>query len=208
MNKDEKTITVKELSKVLNVSDKHVRETIKKIMPDKLENGKTTYLNEKEATAIKLEMSRNPYLNQLVEVKTDLEKELIIMQALRFQQEKITSLKEENESLIFQIEEQKPAVEFSELVRDSKNGIIVREFCKLLTPPVGQNKFYAWLRNQKIIMPNSTEPYQEYIDRGYFARRETTYKNSDDESIVSFTTLITGKGQQYLTKKWKAKAVA
>jgi len=104
-----------------------------------------------------------------------------------------------------QVEESKPSVEFADAVRESKNGILVREFAKVLSSSiktVGEKKLYHWMREKGIIQPCSTEPYQRFIDNGIFVRRETTYTNSKGEKFSSFTTLITGKGQQYLTELW------
>jgi phage antirepressor YoqD-like protein len=92
-------ITVKELSEVLDVTPKHVRETLRKLYPEKMTNGKETWLNELEVTAIKLEMQKNPYLNQLVQVKTNLEKAMLIKQAMSFQDEIIQQLTADNERM-------------------------------------------------------------------------------------------------------------
>ena len=50
-------------------------------------------------------------------------------------------------------------------------------------------------------MPNN-EPYQKYVDSGYFEIRQGTYKTSYGEK--SYTqTLITGKGQIYFCEKMR-----
>lgn len=100
------------------------------------------------------------------------------------------------------LEEQKPLVEFAQAVRDSKEGILIRDMAKALNPPTGEKRLYLWLRNNKMIMPYSTEPYQPFIDRGIFSRRENVYDGADGDKHISFTTLITGKGQQYIQQKW------
>lgn len=100
------------------------------------------------------------------------------------------------------LEEQKPLVEFAQAVHDSKEGILIRDMAKALNPPTGEKRLYSWLRNNKMIMPYSTEPYQPFIDRGIFSRRENVYDGADGDKHISFTTLITGKGQQYIQQKW------
>lgn len=42
---------------------------------------------------------------------------------------------------------------------------------------------------------------QEFVDRGYFATRESTF-DSNGEKRISFTPLITGKGQQWLVERF------
>lgn len=52
-------ITIKKLAKQLKVSDKSIRNIIKQYFPNKLENGKTTFLNEKEVSVILKEYKTN-----------------------------------------------------------------------------------------------------------------------------------------------------
>jgi len=101
------------------------------------------------------------------------------------------------------LEEQKPLVEFAEAVRESKEGVLVREFVKNLNPTTGEKRFYEWLREQKIIMPGKTEPYQTYIDMGIFEMKPNPWTDNNGEKHVGFTTTVTGKGQIYLEKKWR-----
>ncbi|MNH20910.1 Phage antirepressor protein KilAC domain protein [compost metagenome] len=49
-------------------------------------------------------------------------------------------------------------------------------------------------------------PFQEYMDRGYFTVRETPVLTNHGIQI-SFTTQITGKGQQWLMGKLSASGV-
>ncbi|HAX5481504.1 TPA: phage antirepressor KilAC domain-containing protein, partial [Escherichia coli O157] len=43
-------------------------------------------------------------------------------------------------------------------------------------------------------------PMQEYMDRGYFTVKETAV-NTNHGIQISFTTKITGRGKQWLTRK-------
>jgi hypothetical protein len=76
MNKQlatEKMVTAREFSKLTGYSLRAVQETIKKLYPEKVKNGKTTYLNEYEITIVKQEMEAHHNLAGTCEVKTDLE---------------------------------------------------------------------------------------------------------------------------------------
>ena len=76
------------------LNSKTIRKYIADLFPNKMTNGIATLLDEKEVTAVKLELEKNPHLNQSVQLpKTDLEKELIIQQAMSFQAEKIKLFK-------------------------------------------------------------------------------------------------------------------
>ena len=66
---------------------------------------------------------------------------------------------------------------------------------------LGRNKLFQWLKDNKILMSNNM-PYQRYIERGYFKCVESTYNQGDIKRIYT-KTMITPKGQDYLTKKLK-----
>jgi len=95
-----------------------------------------------------------------------------------------------------------PKAAFHDQVADTTNCIDIARFAKLLG--TGEIRFFAWLRNEGILMANNV-PYQRYIDEGYFKVREKTYspKNVDNPERMSYTqTAVTGKGQTYLQKRW------
>jgi len=58
----EKTMTVKEVAKILNVTPKTIRKYVKIFFPDLMEHGKHTYLNEYHVTVVKMDMQRNQHL--------------------------------------------------------------------------------------------------------------------------------------------------
>jgi prophage antirepressor-like protein len=69
------------------------------------------------------------------------------------------------------IEKQKPLVEFAETCLSSSDSILIRELAKIASKQgikIGQNRLYKKLREWKMILPNSTEPYQDKIDAGFF----------------------------------------
>jgi anti-repressor protein len=100
------------------------------------------------------------------------------------------------------IAEQKPAVEFTLQVKNSINSVSVSDFAKVLG--TGEIRLYTWLREQGFLQfKPKNRPYQNFINDGYFKVIEKTYPDqSTGETRSYFQTLITGKGQIYLTKKW------
>lgn len=101
-----------------------------------------------------------------------------------------------------QLEEQKPLVQFANKVAGSSDCIDVGTFAKLIKDEgikLGRNKLFEKLREMKILMKNN-QPYQAYVDREYFIIKEFTYNTSYGEKIQT-KTLITGKGQIWLTEK-------
>ena len=74
--------------------------------------------------------------------------------------------------------------------------------------PVGRNKLYGWLKGKGVLMANNL-PYQRYIDRGYFAVKESVFE-VDGMKKTYQQTLVTGKGQRFvinLLKKYYGKEV-
>ncbi len=47
------------------------------------------------------------------------------------------------------------------------------------------------------------QPYQQYVDAGYFKVNEYTYTDFLGQTKTNRQTLVTGKGQLYITKKVK-----
>lgn len=105
----------------------------------------------------------------------------------------------EIETLTRQIAENKPKVEFADQVADSSTLIDMNALAKLAEHngfPIGRNRLFKWLRFKRILMPSNI-PYQEFIERGIFEIRESTY-TVHGETRLSYKTLVTGKGQIYI----------
>ena len=80
----EKTMTVKELAEVMQVSESFIRENVKIMFPEIVRNGIETRLNEYQATELKRKMELNPYLTQVGKVKTDLEMALQLTESANY----------------------------------------------------------------------------------------------------------------------------
>lgn len=107
-----------------------------------------------------------------------------------------TQLKEERNKRI-------QAEKFSKQISISENSLLVREVAKIACKEnivIGEKRLWDKLRWWGLIFKNSTEPMQEYIDRGYFEVVEgakDTYKGT----FTYRTTRVTGKGQVYIIKR-------
>ena len=116
----------------------------------------------------------------------------------KYKEEKQKRLEAEN-----RLKEQEPLVLFAGTCLKSKDNILVRELAKIAKDKsieIGEKRLYQKLREWKIIMPDSTEPYQEYIDRGYFVVEEKPV-NTPYGVILSKTTKVTPKGQVYIIER-------
>lgn len=106
----------------------------------------------------------------------------------------------ENERLLAQTQKNAPLVEFAENVAHSVNSISVNEFAKILgIKDFGEKKLFAWLRKNDFLNAFN-QPYQKYVNLGLFELKEGTY--ATQKGLNTYTqTLITGKGQIYLSEK-------
>ena len=104
--------------------------------------------------------------------------------------------------LLQQIEEDKPLVDFANQVSDTTSLIDMNQMAKLLKDeniPIGRNRLFEILR-QKEILRNNNEPYQRYIESGYFKVKEGTYETPYGTKAY-VKTFVTGKGQIWITEK-------
>lgn len=127
--------------------------------------------------------------------------ELIMAKALQVAQSVIVRKTAELERAKQTIATQAPAVEFAARVAGVEKGVVLGNFAR--TIGIGQNTLFKHLRSMRVLMEGGNRhnlPLQEYIDRGYFTVRESTYE-TNGETRLSFTPLITGKGQQWLSGK-------
>ncbi len=80
--------------------------------------------------------------------------------------------------------------------------VLIREFVKSNDMvDLGEKKFFKWLHEQKIIFSERNEPYQSYVNAGYF-----TFKPSDIEinGRYRFTLRVTPRGRVWLAAKYMA----
>ena len=105
------------------------------------------------------------------------------------------------------IELDAPKVEFAETIQASSKSIKIGDYVKVISKTegfvIGRNNFFKWLRYERIL-DNRNMPMQRYVDCGWFEVRESTYENKNTNGPqVSFTTLITGKGQVAVLNRFK-----
>lgn len=101
----------------------------------------------------------------------------------------------ENERLLEQAKEDAPKVECYNALMGAEGLISIGDFGKL----VGVKHIFKRLREMGILM-ESNLPYAEYLRRGYFEVRESTY-SVGDRARVHLKSMVTPKGQAYLEKR-------
>lgn len=109
-------------------------------------------------------------------------------------------LEEEKERLVLENSEMRPKAEFYDDVAGSKDAISIGEVAKVLgIKGIGRNNLFKLLRDKKILQSNN-QPYQEYIDRGYFRVIEQRWTTANGDTKISIKTLVYQKGLDYIRK--------
>ncbi|BBS17697.1 phage antirepressor KilAC domain-containing protein [Aeromonas caviae] len=96
---------------------------------------------------------------------------------------------------------QAPKVEFADRVAGDDKGVNIGNYARAVG--LGQNVLFRALRDHRILMSGGNRhnlPFQDYIERGYFTVKEGT-RTHNDETVPTFTPMVTGKGQQWLTRR-------
>ena len=110
-----------------------------------------------------------------------------------------------------QVEELKPKALFADAVAASKTSILIGELAKLLNQngvEIGGTRLFAWMRENGYLIKRKGQdwntPTQRAMDMDLFEIKERTHSNPDGSIIISRTTKVTGKGQQYFINKFLA----
>lgn len=105
------------------------------------------------------------------------------------------------------IEEQKPKVVFAESITGCSTNILIRDLAKLIQQNgynIGEKRLYQWLRDNGYLCTsgqNYNKPMQRYVEQGLFFIKEGSH-SENGVLKANFTTLTTGKGQQYFINKF------
>lgn len=110
-----------------------------------------------------------------------------------------------------QVEELKPKALFADAVAASKTSILMGELAKLMNQngvKIGGTRLFAWMRENGYLIKRKGQdwntPTQRAMEMGLFEIKERTHSNPDGSIIISRTTKVTGKGQQYFINKFLA----
>ena len=124
-------------------------------------------------------------------------------QGLLAAQQLLSEKNKQVEHLTATIEQQKPKVIFADAVSASKSSILIGDLAKLIRQngvEVGQKRLFEWLRNNGWLMKSGNSknmPTQRGMEMKLFEVKEGSYVDSNGVNVVTKTTKVTGKGQQY-----------
>ena len=98
-----------------------------------------------------------------------------------------------------EIEVMQPKADFYDAVADSESLFSMAQVAKVLDMGIGRNKLFKKLRDWGVL-DSRNNPYQRYVDAGYFKLVETHYMVNEN-SVVSETTYVKQKGVDFIRKK-------
>lgn len=92
---------------------------------------------------------------------------------------------------------------YAELMQGVEDATLIGTFAKVLTSngiKIGRNNLFKWLRVHGYVGPNN-EAYQHLVEDGYFKLKPYTITYPNGETRISYTTLITPKGQEKVLRE-------
>jgi phage antirepressor YoqD-like protein len=197
----DKRMTVKELSNALGVSERVVQLEIKRQFPGIVQNGKTTYIDEVQSVAIKVALQRHHNLEGTFEqAESELEMMMLDMKLTEWKSRRIAELSKQVDQQKIQIAELEPKADFYDAVTGSNDTIEIGEVAKVLAVKgLGRNNLFQVLREKGVLMQNN-QPYQKYVDCGYFRTIESKYTKPDGTTHINIKTVVYQKGVDFIRK--------
>ncbi|MDW2262023.1 phage antirepressor KilAC domain-containing protein [Vibrio sp. 1557] len=132
-----------------------------------------------------------------LEKQTQLQVPQSFAEALQLAANQAKELEEKNQALAIAA----PKAEFADAIAGADKGVKLGQFAK--TVGLGPVTIFRVLRELKIFMSRGDSynlPYQDYVERSYFTVKQGTYE-TNSQTRISHTALITGKGEIWLRKK-------
>ena len=117
-------------------------------------------------------------------------------------------LQSENAQLRLENQQMKPKALFADAVSTSNTSILIGQLAKIMKQngvDIGQNRLFTWMRENGYLGKrgqNYNRPTQMAMNMGLLEVKERTVNNPDGSVRITFTTMVTGKGQQYFINKF------
>ena len=158
-------------------------------------------------------IQRTPEGKAVRQYLLDLEKawnspDQVMSRALKMADRTINNLKETNAKLLEDTVRMKPKEIFADAVSASHTSILIGALAKIISQngvQIGQNRLFAWMRENGYLITRRGADYnmptQKSMEMKLFEVRERTVNKPDGSAMITRTTLITGKGQQYFINK-------
>lgn len=142
------------------------------------------------------------------ETMTDAE---IMSKALLIAKQTIDNREQRIHSLELETERMKPKEIFADAVSTSNSSILIGDLAKILHGngiKIGRGRLFAWMREHGFLIKQKGTSYnmptQRAMELGLFRVKEGSYVDGKGNNIITKTTKVTGKGQQYFINKFLA----
>lgn len=187
---NEKTMTIKEVSKALGVSEKTVTRHARKM--GFTSNGIKTLLNGKQCTAIKnaVAFSGRNDLDNVVLAKnttTETEENEIVMRAVAILKRNRDEYKRRAEIAETKCIELQPKADYADKALKTKNQLTIRDAGKLLQ--IRQSDMFGFIRFKRLLTTKSV-PTQKALDMNILTLKQYVI-NTDDGPITKDSACMT-----------------
>ncbi len=142
------------------------------------------------------------------ETMTDAE---IMSKALLIAKKTIENREQRIHSLEAETERMKPKEIFADAVSASNSSILIGDLAKILHGngiKIGRGRLFSWMREHGFLIKQKGTSYnmptQRAMELGLFRVKEGSYVDGKGNNIITKTTKVTGKGQQYFINKFLA----
>lgn len=142
------------------------------------------------------------------ETMTDAE---IMSKALLIAKQTIESREQRIHSLEAETERMKPKEIFADAVSASNSSILIGDLAKILHGngiKIGRGRLFAWMREHGYLIKQKGTSYnmptQRAMELKLFKVKEGSYVDGKGNNVITKTTKVTGKGQQYFINKFLA----
>ena len=196
-----KTMTVKEVALAMGVSNDTVKNCIRRVLPNKMQNGKTTFLTEADVAIISKELKGNCKVTEQLtyEAASQVKNTTTSLEILE-------NYKKANDDFVALLnrmyEEEKQKREIAEKslnrIADGRGCFTINQTAKALKLPYGNKTLFKELHKRNLLNTDNS-PKQEQVNSGNF---KVVVKFINDKIGNKPVTLVTSKGLVYLAKKF------
>ena len=116
-------------------------------------------------------------------------------EALRLAADQSEQLEQQKAQLALQA----PKVEFAEAVMGSDDAFDMATVAKTLNMGKGRNELFAFLRDNKVLQ-HDNQPYQTYVDKGYFRVIEQKFVVPDGTVKINIKTVVFQRGVDFIRR--------
>jgi len=189
----EKTMTIKEVADSLGVSYALVIKRVNEIFPDKVKNGKITYLNEYEVTAVSMRIKENSSLITSDDRRklptTQAEEALMIVKGYELAIQRYKKLEEENAIL-------KPKAALADAaLRDESKHYSIRDAGKHLG--LSQTEIFDIMRDNGLLTGKNI-PSQKSLNLGLLTLRTNVSESRNYPQAVMTMQNIDNFRKKYI----------